>query len=341
LRTKVKSSPPLAGLVSVAPAPPIPVSAVETITNTGTSRRITILLVEQFLILVLGTAFGGTVCLERAFEETTSCVARYKFCRCVWSLGRPKSTRMPSFWLWHRFCSNVPIIDGRMIMDWRLYCDFDGTIALEDVTDSILERFAPGLWEPIERDWKAGKIGSRECMARQVDLIRATRDAFDQHLDSIDIDPGFSGFVALCREAGVPLTVVSDGLDYAIHRVLSRHGLDHLPVFANHLKRIGDDRYILSFPHTNAGCAKSSGTCKCAIAARMTEPGASSLLIGDGTSDMCAAGRVDLVFAKDKLLDHCRMLRLPHVAFRDFADATRLMAGLLDDSVRFGVASFA
>ncbi|MDR3435133.1 MtnX-like HAD-IB family phosphatase [Telmatospirillum sp.] len=223
-------------------------------------------------------------------------------------------------------------------MDWRILCDFDGTIALEDVTDSILDRFALDGWEDIEDEWKNGQIGSRECMARQVDLIRASRLELDDHLDSVAIDPTFPVFAAACKKAGVRLTVVSDGLDYAISRILGRHGLDDLPILANHLETTGPRRYRLAFPNANATCSKASGTCKCKIAEAQTTDRALSLLIGDGASDMCAANSVDLVFAKDKLLAYCRSEGLPFVAFRDFAHANDLLATLLDEPLRLGVA---
>ncbi|WP_158240622.1 MtnX-like HAD-IB family phosphatase [Telmatospirillum siberiense] len=222
-------------------------------------------------------------------------------------------------------------------MNWRVLSDFDGTIALEDVTDSILERFASDDWQDIETDWKNGLIGSRECMARQIALIRASRKDLDDHLDQIAIDPAFPAFAAFCRTMDVPLTVVSDGLDYAIRRILGRYGLDDLPILANRLEVAGPARYRLSFPHANGACAKASGTCKCKIAEELTAGRALSLLIGDGTSDMCAAGSVDLVFAKDKLLGHCRDQGLPFVAFDDFNHAHGLLATLLDEPARLGV----
>lgn len=224
-------------------------------------------------------------------------------------------------------------------MDWRVLCDFDGTIALEDVTDSILERFALDGWQDIESEWKDGLIGSRECMAKQVALIRATKLELDDHLDGVAIDPAFPAFVALCRAARVPLTVVSDGLDYAIRRILDRYGIEDLPILANRFEAAGPRQYRLAFPHAHAACAKSSGTCKCKIAENQTAGQALSLLIGDGASDMCAAGSVDLVFAKDKLLTYCRDKGLPFVAFRDFTDAGGLLATLLDEPARLGVAT--
>ena len=221
-------------------------------------------------------------------------------------------------------------------MNWRILCDFDGTISRKDVTDSVLERFALDGWEEIEAEWKAGRIGSRECMQRQVGLIRASQDALDRHLDEVEIDPGFPDFVALCREEGVPLTVVSDGLDYSIRRVLGRHGLGDLPVVANRLEVLEQGRYRLSFPYSNEACAKASGTCKCKIAEQQT---GMTLMLGDGTSDMCVAGSVDLVFAKDSLLTHCRSQSLPFVAYHDFANATRLLETLLDEPVRLGASA--
>lgn len=217
-------------------------------------------------------------------------------------------------------------------MAWQIACDFDGTIATCDVTDSILDRFALPEWQAIERDWKEGRIGSRECMARQVDLVRVVPAELDAHLDTIEIDPGFPAFAAACRLRGVPLTVVSDGIDYAIRRVLARSGLDDLPVVANHLEFLPGGRCRLTSPHARNTCQAASGTCKCATLEGMAPAAARplSLLIGDGASDFCGAGSADLVFAKDKLLAHARRQGLPHVAFRDFAEATGLLHALLD-----------
>lgn len=217
-------------------------------------------------------------------------------------------------------------------MAWNILCDFDGTIATEDVTDSLLTRFAAPEWQTIEAEWKAGRIGSRECMTRQIALIRATHEEIDRHLADIEIDPNFSEFVLLCQNHGLPLTVVSDGLDYPIRALLAREGLSSLPVIANHLEPVGRDRYRMLSPNADPSCRSASGTCKCAIAAAS---GASDvLLIGDGASDFCAGGMVDLVFAKASLLDHCRKRGLPHVACANFAEAQALLPDLLDERVR-------
>src|SRR5690606_30732785 len=85
----------------------------------------------------------------------------------------------------------------------RLKCcvlvDFDGTIATVDTTDALLERFAEPGWHEIEAEWQAGRIGSRECLVRQIDLIKATPEAYDEFVASIQIDPGFLPFIAECK----------------------------------------------------------------------------------------------------------------------------------------------
>lgn len=212
-------------------------------------------------------------------------------------------------------------------MSVRILCDFDGTIALDDVTDRLLEHFALPQWREVEAEWLAGAIGSRECMARQVDMLRATRADIDRVVDAVPIDPHFPAFVAHAEASGAEVVVVSDGLDYAIRRLLGRCSLGHLPVFANRLEFVGEGRCRLSFPHASGDCAKASGTCKCTIAAT-GEAGRTRILIGDGTSDFCAAASVDMVFAKDRLLDHCRAHGLPHRPMADFSDAILLLTEL-------------
>jgi 2,3-diketo-5-methylthio-1-phosphopentane phosphatase len=209
----------------------------------------------------------------------------------------------------------------------RVLLDFDGTIAEADTTDLLLERFAYPAWHDIEEDWKAGRIGSRECMVRQIDLVRATPAEMDAFIGTVRIDRGFRDFVQRFRRLGHSLIVVSDGLDRTIRTVLDRAGLN-LPYFANHLQWRGGDRWRLAFPHANGTCATLSGNCKCSFAEG--QPRALTIMVGDGRSDFCVAGRADLVLAKGALLQHCRANDLPHYGFDSFEEATALLARWLD-----------
>jgi 2-hydroxy-3-keto-5-methylthiopentenyl-1-phosphate phosphatase len=204
----------------------------------------------------------------------------------------------------------------------RVFVDFDGTISVGDTTDRILERFADPSWRTIEADWVAGRIGSRECMARQIDLIRASPAALDTFINQSAIDRHFAGFAALCAAYGLPLTVVSDGLDRVAIAMLERAGL-RLPIVANHLAWLGGERWRLGFPHAREDCVAAAGHCKCATLG--AEPVGLRVLIGDGRSDFCAAAAADLVIAKGALAFYCGNNAIPFEPFVDFAGATTVL----------------
>jgi 2,3-diketo-5-methylthio-1-phosphopentane phosphatase len=217
---------------------------------------------------------------------------------------------------------------SRVRVKCRLLVDFDGTIASLDTTDALLERFAAPAWRDIEEEWLAGRIGSRECMVRQIDLVRATPAELDAFIAGIEIDPGFPEFVGLCERLGHGVAVLSDGLDRTVDAVLRRYGLE-LPHHANHLEWRGEDRWRLTFPYARSDCRSLSGNCKCHFGAGAAEELA--VVVGDGRSDICVAGEADLVLAKGALRDHCMANHLPHFAFADFYEATELLAGWLEE----------
>lgn len=216
---------------------------------------------------------------------------------------------------------------ARTRMNIHAYVDFDGTIMPCDTTDLLLERFALPAWHEVEDEWAAGRIGSRECMSRQIELLRVTREELIEAVAALDMDPGFAGFLAACGKADIGVTVVSDGLDLVIETALRRHGLD-VPFRSNRLVAAGEGRWRLEFPNARPECAVGAGHCKCARIAENSDRLA--VVIGDGRSDFCIADRADLVIAKAKLLEECQANGTPHFPFRDFDEVTEILMGWLD-----------
>jgi 2-hydroxy-3-keto-5-methylthiopentenyl-1-phosphate phosphatase len=214
---------------------------------------------------------------------------------------------------------------GSASRSWNILCDFDGTVTPDDVIDGLLERFGRPGWQELEDDWRAGRIGSRECMQRQVELLDVSAAELDAYLDAVPIDPDFGDFVAAARRAGHRVSIVSDGIDYAIHRILTRHGLTDLPVAANRLEPgAADRRWRLASPFESTSCL--SGTCKCELVQSARDrDDVPVLLIGDGRSDFCASQSADFVFAKSKLIEHCRTTGAAHSPVTGFA----MVLGLL------------
>ncbi|PSC05555.1 phosphatase [Alsobacter soli] len=211
----------------------------------------------------------------------------------------------------------------------RILCDFDGTVTRQDVTDALLEAWADPTWTDVEELWTTGAIGSRECLTRQVSLLRGEPSDIDAVIDGIEVEVGFREFVAYCALRGFRLEIVSDGLDYAIRRILERLDLT-VPFRANGLTRDAEGDWALQTPHADSGCAADSAHCKCRSGVPF-QSDALTVVIGDGRSDICLAGSADLVFAKEgpsgpsTLLRHMRAHRRPVEPFTTFFD---VVAGL-------------
>jgi 2-hydroxy-3-keto-5-methylthiopentenyl-1-phosphate phosphatase len=216
-----------------------------------------------------------------------------------------------------------------------VYVDFDGTIAPADPTDTVFDRFCDPSWREIEREWQGGLRTAQDCMARQVDLLRATPDTLDRLLHTFVIDRHFPDFVELCRRWQLKVVVVSDGMDRVVRHVLRAARLD-LPFFANRLQWLGGERWKLSFPFARDDCAASLGNCKCSHG-RLDHPGGRGYLevvVGDGRSDFCIAARSQLVLAKGQLAAHCRSQAIPHRPIEDFSEATAFLAAWLTRNAR-------
>ena len=142
--------------------------------------------------------------------------------------------------------------------------DFDGTLALEDTVDTLLEKFAPAAWQAVEQAWLSGNITAVECMRQQIRMVDADHIALEHFFHAIKLDAAFLPFHQHVS-AFSTVAIVSDGLDHAITIAMRDAGLPKLPVFANRL--IFTPRGIdIDFPHLNAQCTAGNGVCKCAVA---------------------------------------------------------------------------
>jgi len=218
--------------------------------------------------------------------------------------------------------------DARMTRA-RVLLDFDGTVTVTDTVDAILERFAARAWIGVEEEWKSGAIGSRECLARQTALIGATPKEIDTLVDTIEIDPGFDELLATCERHGIAVTIVSDGYRRSIERVLARSGHD-LPSRSGVLEYRGRRRWKLVSPSARSACTSDSNTCKCKVAEESKLP---TILIGDGRSDFCVAGKVDLVLAKGSpegpLARHCAGNGIKFEPVANLAEAAKRVAAFI------------
>ncbi|MGH9408148.1 MAG: HAD-IB family phosphatase, partial [Vicinamibacterales bacterium] len=193
-----------------------------------------------------------------------------------------------------------------------VFLDFDGTVSRADVVDAILERHADQSWTKVEEAWRAGRIGSRECLRAQMALVRATPAELEALVAQVGLDTGFEALLETCAQHGAAVRIISDGFDYCIERILrgasprAQTLLTEVGVYASRLRPARGGRWDVGFPHFDVVCDHGCATCKPAVMAMLNPSCAPSVFVGDGLSDRFAAGAADLVFAKDKLAAYCR-----------------------------------
>lgn len=191
-----------------------------------------------------------------------------------------------------------------------IFCDFDGTITEQDVTDQILAQLAHPSWRELEELWVRGAIGSRECLERQMSLVNASGRELDELIDAIPVDPGFAGLYRLAGRRRVPFYVVSDGFDYVIQRILKRLARNGNYRNGTHLfssgLRVNGRRLETYFPHSAEPCEHGCATCKVAVIREHGRGHQPIVFIGDGLSDRFAVREAGLVFARHRLAAYCR-----------------------------------
>ncbi len=215
-----------------------------------------------------------------------------------------------------------------------IFTDFDGTITQFDATDHILTHLAHPSWQEVEEEWTAGRIGSRECLTRQLALVDASAEEIHALIDAIPVDPAFPAFYTCVREQGIPIYVLSDGFDYVISRILKHAGVNgHLQnginLFSSAL-RIEGRRLIPSFPHSEKPCEHGCATCKATLIRQLAQGRRPVIFLGDGLSDRFAVHEADIVFAKRQLLAYCLETGTKCRPFETFAEVGRFVKELTE-----------
>jgi 2-hydroxy-3-keto-5-methylthiopentenyl-1-phosphate phosphatase len=209
-----------------------------------------------------------------------------------------------------------------------LFLDFDGTITQRDAVDAILERYADPEWLAVEAEWRAGRMGSRDCLQAQMSLVRATRQQLDSLLDEIEIDEGLISLLELCSTHNVPTHIISDGFDYCIRRILLRSSkrvralLRGARICASRLEARGN-LWRTNFPFFHQTCAHGCATCKPAVMRLLNPANAPAIFVGDGLSDQYAVESADLVFAKNGLATYCNENSLKHISYDSLDDVAQ------------------
>ena len=199
--------------------------------------------------------------------------------------------------------------------------DFDGTVTQKDIGDEICDRFAPPVWRDIDAAWVRNEISLPEAQRRMWSLARAERPEALAYARQVGhLRPGLDGLFAAARQAGATLWLASGGFDFYIEALLGgRLGAFERSYF--NATRFIDGRIEIDFPHGELACGRCA-VCKGKVCDAARATGRPTIFVGDGSSDRCAIGRADRIFAvRGSLLARsCEERGVAHVPFDDFAE---------------------
>jgi 2-hydroxy-3-keto-5-methylthiopentenyl-1-phosphate phosphatase len=214
----------------------------------------------------------------------------------------------------------------------KVFCDFDGTVATEDVGNKLFRHVAGDRAMEIVRRYQDGVTGAVECFEQEcLAAGNVPRDDFIRFVDQFEIDQSFEPFLKFCTENEIPVTILSDGLDVYVEHLLRKAGLAEIPYYANHLefeKRGGMTHLVPSFPYTDSECDRCAN---CKRNHMLTLSGDDDVIVyvGDGYSDRCPVTYADIVFATGDLIKYCQSKNITYHVFRTFADVRQVMQSLV------------
>lgn len=212
-----------------------------------------------------------------------------------------------------------------------VFCDFDGTITNSDNIIAIMKQFAPPEWEAIKDDILAQNISIQEGVGKLFSLLPSSskEEITSYILEKAVIREGFKEFVAFTKEKGIPLYIISGGIDFFVYPLLE--GLiDQSEIYCNGSDFTSENITIL-WPHScDDGCLNGCGCCKPSLMRKLANVEDYKIVIGDSITDLQAAKLADEVIARDLLLEKCQQLDLKHTAFSTFYEVIDVLEKKLE-----------
>jgi 2-hydroxy-3-keto-5-methylthiopentenyl-1-phosphate phosphatase len=203
-----------------------------------------------------------------------------------------------------------------------IFCDFDGTITVNDNIVAIMKHFNPEGWEAIVEKIVTQQISIREGVGAMFALLPTSRKAeiVDYAISNAVIRDGFVEFVAYCKEQGITLLITSGGIDFFIYPLLRPFPIPEDHIYCNASSFDGETIEILWPNKCDAHCKTDCGMCKTSIIRSYDSARFERIIIGDSITDFEGAKLVDTIFARSHLIDRCEQLGYAYHPFHTFFD---------------------
>ena len=202
-------------------------------------------------------------------------------------------------------------------------CDFDGTIAEEDVSFMILDAFAGGDWRQYFKDYQEGRTTVGEFNNRAFSMVKADRESLLRIArGEAKVRPGFQELVDCCRKKEYRFVIVSNGLNIYIEEILTGMGITGIEIYA---ARTEFGTSGIKVQYIGPDGSYMDNNVKAAYVDSFINEGYRVVYIGDGLSDTLPAGKSNYVFATGNLIEHCRKANITCTPFTDFNEVVEIL----------------
>lgn len=211
--------------------------------------------------------------------------------------------------------------------------DFDDTAAAQNVAELLLHQFGHPSWTEVRGRFRAGDLSLKDYQEITFRQMRAGKEAMQAYVrEQACFRPYFVELSQFCRENGIPMCIVSQGLDFYIQALLDGSGQSQMPVYAVVTRFDGDHRiidygYDFTYPD-----APERGNSKALLVRRFQQQGYHVFYMGDGSSDFEAGEVADTVFAHRQMAAMCDAAGIPFTPFTDFGPVLEAVRGYLAGS---------
>ncbi len=204
-----------------------------------------------------------------------------------------------------------------------IYCDFDGTITLKDISDELFKEY--GDFDIYQSKLRNKEITITEYWYQLCTYLsgKVTKEDIANFADKFEIDQYFRMFYKFCKINIINLYIISDGFVDYIEPILKKYEIDDIKVFANKLLFGNNVKAI--FPYATESCNCNCASCKRNILLTKSASEEIIVYIGDGYSDFCAAQHSDIIFAKKHLATFCNENKIPHYPYKNFWDIYNIL----------------
>jgi 2-hydroxy-3-keto-5-methylthiopentenyl-1-phosphate phosphatase len=208
-----------------------------------------------------------------------------------------------------------------------IFCDFDGTITVNDNIIAIMKHFKPEGWEPLVDGILSKRISIREGVGSLFALLPASmrKEVIDFALGNMRIREGFRELVAYSAESGIQFLVTSGGIDFFVYPALAEFDIPADHIYCNGSDFSGDRIRILWTHACDEECHTNCGMCKTTIIRSYPTDRYERILIGDSVTDFEGSKLAELVFARSHLIDMCKETGMAYYPFETFHDVIRVL----------------